>query len=152
MGWSEERVARMRELWFLGKSATEIAKELGGVSRDAVIGKIHRLGLQRRRIATRKYVNPPKPARQRVAFMPQKKPARIVEQVKPVADAAEPQALYTLATDTGYGCRWICGDPRNATATVCGHAIHARHWCEHHHRRVYVAASTKKLKGMARIV
>lgn len=52
--WTEERVKRLRELWRDGRSATEIANELGGVSRNAVIGKIHRLeGKGRRRNGVR---------------------------------------------------------------------------------------------------
>lgn len=45
MAWTDERVEKLETLWTDGKSATDIAEELGGVSRNAVIGKIHRLGL-----------------------------------------------------------------------------------------------------------
>jgi len=45
MGWTEERVNLLRKLWDEGRSASQIAKELGGVNRNQVIGKIHRLGL-----------------------------------------------------------------------------------------------------------
>ncbi|MEO1275782.1 MAG: GcrA family cell cycle regulator, partial [Pseudomonadota bacterium] len=48
MGWTEERVEKLKELWAEGMSASKIAKELGGVTRNAVIGKIHRLGLSNR--------------------------------------------------------------------------------------------------------
>ncbi|MEL6267169.1 MAG: GcrA family cell cycle regulator [Pseudomonadota bacterium] len=48
MGWTEERVERLKELWNEGMSASKIAKELGGVTRNAVIGKVHRLGLSNR--------------------------------------------------------------------------------------------------------
>ncbi|MBE7219728.1 MAG: GcrA cell cycle regulator, partial [Caulobacteraceae bacterium] len=46
MSWTEERVERLSTLWLEGRSASQIAAELGeGVSRNAVIGKVHRLGL-----------------------------------------------------------------------------------------------------------
>ncbi len=46
MSWTDERVERLGKLWMEGRSASQIATELGdGVSRNAVIGKIHRLGL-----------------------------------------------------------------------------------------------------------
>lgn len=48
LSWTDERIDRLRELWSQGKTASHIAEELGGVSRNAVIGKAHRLGLQSR--------------------------------------------------------------------------------------------------------
>lgn len=48
MAWTDERVAMLRELWSKGLSASQIAVQLGGVSRNAVIGKAHRLGLESR--------------------------------------------------------------------------------------------------------
>ncbi len=44
-GWTEERVEKLKELWAEGLSASEIARVLGGVTRNAVIGKVHRLRL-----------------------------------------------------------------------------------------------------------
>ncbi len=48
MSWSEERVEVLKKMWLEGKSAGEIAKELGETTRNAVIGKVHRLGLSNR--------------------------------------------------------------------------------------------------------
>ena len=48
MSWTDERIDRLKELWSKGMTASQIADELGGVSRNAVIGKAHRLGLQSR--------------------------------------------------------------------------------------------------------
>ncbi|MGF1553306.1 MAG: GcrA family cell cycle regulator [Paracoccaceae bacterium] len=48
MGWDDDRVERLRAMWNDGMSASRIAKELGGVTRNAVIGKVHRLGLSNR--------------------------------------------------------------------------------------------------------
>ncbi|HEV2079460.1 MAG TPA: GcrA family cell cycle regulator [Allosphingosinicella sp.] len=48
MSWTDERIERLKELWTQGMTASQIADELGGVSRNAVIGKAHRLGLQAR--------------------------------------------------------------------------------------------------------
>lgn len=48
MSWTDERVETLKELWAEGKSASQIAKEMGGVTRNAVIGKVHRLGLSNR--------------------------------------------------------------------------------------------------------
>jgi GcrA cell cycle regulator len=48
MSWTEERIERLKAMWTKGATASEIADELGGVSRNAVIGKAHRLGLEAR--------------------------------------------------------------------------------------------------------
>ncbi|MCA0871268.1 GcrA cell cycle regulator [Seohaeicola saemankumensis] len=48
MSWTDERVDLLKKMWSEGQSASQIAKELGGVTRNAVIGKVHRLGLSNR--------------------------------------------------------------------------------------------------------
>ncbi|EAQ25374.1 GcrA family cell cycle regulator [Roseovarius sp. 217] len=48
MSWNDERVELLKKMWGEGQSASQIAKELGGVTRNAVIGKVHRLGLSNR--------------------------------------------------------------------------------------------------------
>lgn len=48
MSWTDERIEQLRKMWEGGMTASQIAEELGGVSRNAVIGKAHRLGLQSR--------------------------------------------------------------------------------------------------------
>ena len=48
MSWTDERVELLKKMWLEGRSASQIAKELGSVTRNAVIGKVHRLGLSSR--------------------------------------------------------------------------------------------------------
>ncbi|WP_438955353.1 GcrA family cell cycle regulator [Cognatiyoonia sp.] len=48
MSWTDDRVETLKRMWGEGQSASQIAKELGGVTRNAVIGKVHRLGLSNR--------------------------------------------------------------------------------------------------------
>ncbi len=48
MAWTEERVELLKKLWTEGLSASQIARQMGGVTRNAVIGKVHRLGLSGR--------------------------------------------------------------------------------------------------------
>ena len=48
MAWTDERIDKLKSLWGQGLTASQIADELGGVSRNAVIGKAHRLGLESR--------------------------------------------------------------------------------------------------------
>ena len=54
MSWTDERVELLKKMWGEGQSASQIAKELGGVTRNAVIGKVHRLGLSNRATTTTK--------------------------------------------------------------------------------------------------
>jgi GcrA cell cycle regulator len=71
MGWTDERVEQLKQLWAEGLSASQIARQLGGVTRNAVIGKVHRLGLagratparaERPRMQTVRRVARPRPA------------------------------------------------------------------------------------------
>ena len=94
MAWTDERVEKLRELWDKGLSASQIAKELGeGVTRNAVIGKAHRLGLKSRpspvKANEKKKAAPakPKPAPKPAAKKAAPKPAA----PKPAAPAAPAQ-------------------------------------------------------------
>jgi len=78
MSWTEERIERLKKMWHDGATASQIADELGGVSRNAVIGKAHRLGLEQR-------PSPVKPGEEKEA----KKPAGIAAAPKPAAPKAE---------------------------------------------------------------
>ena len=84
MSWTEQRVETLKKMWAEGQSASQIAKELGGVTRNAVIGKVHRLGLSNRTTAagsgTPEPVLDPKPAED---------PAKADPAVVPVAEPAE---------------------------------------------------------------
>lgn len=58
-GWTDERVETLRTLWTAGQSGTQISKALGGVSRSAVLGKVHRLGLMGKGAAPKKALSKP---------------------------------------------------------------------------------------------
>lgn len=84
-GWTHERVERLKVLWSEGKSASEIARELkGGVARNGVIGKVHRLGLAERRRVTKAAVTVTTP---RLLRAPTVKPA---PKPKPTQQAKAP--------------------------------------------------------------
>ena len=84
MSWTDERIERLKELWSQGVTASQIADELGGVSRNAVIGKAHRLGLQSR-------PSPVKPNEAEAPAPATEKP-KAKAKAKPAAAAPEPQA------------------------------------------------------------
>src|SRR5210317_279720 len=83
MSWTDERVELLKKMWGEGQSASQIAKELGGVTRNAVIGKVHRLGLSNRTSSGGAAAAPAAkaPAREKPSAQP--KPA-----AKPAAAAA----------------------------------------------------------------
>ncbi|GLQ34901.1 hypothetical protein GCM10007939_11840 [Amylibacter marinus] len=72
MAWTDDRVEVLKKMWGEGKSASQIAKELGGVTRNAVIGKVHRLGLSNRATTTTAKPAPKKePAKAKPKSAPQ---------------------------------------------------------------------------------
>jgi len=73
MSWTEERIDRLKKMWQEGATASQIADELGGVSRNAVIGKAHRLGLEARPSPVKPGEEKEKPA----AAAPAPKPAPV---------------------------------------------------------------------------
>ncbi len=77
MSWTDERIDTLKTMWEAGQTASQIAEALGGVSRNAVIGKAHRLGLQSR-------PSPVKPNEPAAA------PAPVVAEPAPIAAAPEP--------------------------------------------------------------
>ncbi|HJQ17163.1 MAG TPA: GcrA family cell cycle regulator [Allosphingosinicella sp.] len=79
MSWTDERIDQLKEMWTRGMTASQIADELGGVSRNAVIGKAHRLGLQSR-------PSPVKP-NEPLPVKPRTKPAAAPEEVREMAPA-----------------------------------------------------------------
>ena len=88
MSWTDERIATLKKMWEGGSTASQIADELGGVSRNAVIGKAHRLGLKARPSPVK--ANEVKPAKPKVeAAPPRPAPARkAVVARKPAASPA----------------------------------------------------------------
>src|SRR4051812_13524175 len=108
MGWTDERVETLKKLWLDGLSASQIAKSLGGVTRNAVIGKVHRLGLSGRATPSqpaRTTFKAPRPARPAQPAAPR----RVVTQ----ATTAASQQLPVPATP-----RAIIYDEQPGSATV----------------------------------
>jgi GcrA cell cycle regulator len=101
MSWTEERVELLKKMWSEGQSASQIAKELGGVTRNAVIGKVHRLGLSNRAGAgnagpAKAETKPAKPSKPETKAKPaakaEPKPAEAEEVEAETAPAPQPAA------------------------------------------------------------
>jgi GcrA cell cycle regulator len=152
-GWSDPRVDLLKRLWQDGLSASQIAKQLGGVTRNAVIGKVHRLGL-----ALSGRAQPSRPARPERraprspgAAKPQAaKPKRVAG--PPTAPAAAPARLVDegpgIATPLTLGahmCKWPIGDPLKDGFTYCGRRADGGAYCDRHAQVAYKPGNPKPL-------
>src|SRR5215213_3602392 len=90
MSWTDERIERLKNMWAKGATASQIADELGGVSRNAVIGKAHRLGLEQR-------PSPVKPGEEKEAKKSAAAPAAAPQKPAPKAEAPKPAAAAPAA-------------------------------------------------------
>lgn len=109
MSWTDERVETLKKMWAEGQSASQIAKELGGVTRNAVIGKVHRLGLSNRvgpgaaaedEVEVAPVVVPtPAPAPAKPAAAPPRAAAPVAAPEAPVAQAPAPQPAPVAAVE-----------------------------------------------------
>jgi GcrA cell cycle regulator len=95
MSWTEERIERLKKMWHDGATASQIADELGGVSRNAVIGKAHRLGLEQRPSPVKHDEKESKrPAPAASAAPAPKATARKAEAPRPATVAAAPASAH----------------------------------------------------------
>ncbi|MEP3345693.1 MAG: GcrA family cell cycle regulator [Litoreibacter sp.] len=107
MSWTDDRVEVLKKMWGEGKSASQIAKELGGVTRNAVIGKVHRLGLSNRSAGagSSKAAATPKPKaapKAKPAEKPKAAPAAAATpEPKPAAPANKPMVRPKLIVTAG---------------------------------------------------
>ena len=130
MAWTEERVEMLKQLWTDGLSASQIARKMGGVTRNAVIGKVHRLGLSGRatpaRVTTARISSgssrsgPSTPnvgtgqARLRETDLDEIKDQVVPE---PILSAEERASVLHLTEHT---CKWPVGDTGKTDFHFCG--------------------------------
>lgn len=159
MGWTDERVELLKKLWQEGLSASQIAKQLGGVTRNAVIGKVHRLGLSGRAAPSkpaRPVFKAPRPARPAAAAP--SAPRRIAEPMVaaapppvPVRYVEESPGSATVLTLGAHMCKWPIGDPSSDGFTFCGRRASEGPYCGEHAQVAYQPAQTKRRSGAAEL-
>lgn len=156
MSWTDERVELLKKLWTEGLSASQIAGRLGSVTRNAVIGKVHRLGLSGRATTSRMKTHRPRSRMQSAAGQrrPTAKPRfatsgnpALRALYQPDADAYMPPVeelviplaeRKTIQTLTECSCRWPIGDPQAADFHFCGKdKVPGLPYCEFHARRAF---------------
>ncbi|HWO07298.1 MAG TPA: GcrA family cell cycle regulator [Candidatus Paceibacterota bacterium] len=155
--WTEERVELLKTLWAEGLSGSQIAERLGHVTRNAVISKVHRLGLSGRATTSRyKRLQPgPRPKGQRMRDFARPKdlsspqqaalqgseieaPAEVAELVVPI------QERKYIDTLEARDCRWPIGDPQHEGFHFCGRKrVCALPYCELHLRRAFQRFATR---------
>jgi GcrA cell cycle regulator len=151
-GWTEARIERLKQLWADGLSASQIAGLMGGVTRNAVIGKVHRLGLSGRATVSRLH-----PARRYVRVSPipvrtPAPPARTTGEARPQAPmplapagaGPSPSGRIDLASLADGACRWPLGDPKQPDFHFCGSHANGAVYCEHHARIAYQETARRR--------
>jgi GcrA cell cycle regulator len=128
MSWTDERIEALRTHWDAGLSASQIAEKLGeGVTRNAVIGKAHRLGLKSR----------PSPVKSEPAQAKAAKP-----KAKAKAKASGKVSLLEL---TERICKWPIGHPTDADFHFCGKPSKAGFpYCDEHCEVAYQAQAPRR--------
>ena len=159
MSWTDERVELLKKLWSDGLSASQIAGELGGITRNAVIGKVHRLGLSGRakapsssvprqrkpRVASQMFRAPRSMMRGNAAlampayaYDPEPEP-ELIENIIPIGQR---RTLLELNEDT---CRWPIGDPSSPEFFFCGgKPLNGLPYCNYHSRAAYQPANERR--------
>ena len=165
MAWTDEVVEQLKQHWIDGKSASQIAGLLGnGVTRNAVIGKVHRLGLAGRAkapgaAASRPRRPAPPPAHRLVGARLSSAP-RIVRGATALAIAPEalseviepefesvvvPMSLKVTIVELKEAmCRWPLGDPASSEFRYCGSPTASRPYCAYHASLAYQPAQERR--------
>ncbi|MFQ5534447.1 MAG: GcrA family cell cycle regulator [Sphingomonadales bacterium] len=127
MSWTDERIETLKKLWTDGKTASQIAAELGdGVSRNAVIGKAHRLGLASRPSPLKTDGANPRPTVKKAAV-------------------AKTTRKVTLLDLTERKCKWPIGHPGEADFHFCGEkSTPGQPYCPPHAAEAYQAPAPRR--------
>ena len=160
MTWTDERVELLKKLWTDGLSASQIAAELGGITRNAVIGKVHRLGLSGRAKSPSSAAPRPRKPRQThmlrvraamrgntaLAPMPTTSTSSRNRSRSRTSSRSDSAArLLELNEDT---CRWPIGDPASQEFFFCGgKPVTGLPYCAYHSRVAYQPPAARRDRG-----
>jgi GcrA cell cycle regulator len=157
--WTEKRLETLQTMWGEGNSASQIANRLGGVTRNAVIGKVRRLGLAPRKTTSRKQgqragaegapvagggvVRAPIQYELPFLSMPTAKQPKAPA---PAVETTSPAPLRGNVLDLKECmCRWPIGDPRSADFHFCARQkAGGSSYCEHHSRIAFQPTERKQ--------
>lgn len=151
MSWTDERVELLKKLWSDGLSASQIAAELGGITRNAVIGKVHRLGLSGRAKSSSSGAARPRKARSSGHMLRVSRPSmrgntalahayehdlepepELIDNIIPIGQR---RTILELTEQT---CHWPIGDPGSPDFFFCGgNTLEGLPYCAYHSRVAY---------------
>jgi GcrA cell cycle regulator len=157
MTWTDERVEQLKKLWTDGLSASQIAAELGGITRNAVIGKVHRLGLSgRAKSPSSAAPRPRKPRQTHMLRVPRVRGNTALayaydldletdpEPIENIIPIGQRRTLLELNEDT---CRWPIGDPSTQDFFFCGgKPVSSLPYCAYHSRVAYQPPAARRDK------
>lgn len=147
MGWTDESVEQLRKMWSEGLTANEIAKKLG-VTKNAIVGKVHRLCLTARPspIKSKDNVEEDEPAQTQTEIVFEETiEEEVVAQEVETPTVAAPKACkgsnIKLVDLDSHTCRWPIGDPRDDDFCFCGKKVRSgQTYCDEHSAVAYVKA------------
>ncbi len=156
MAWSDEMIEQLVSLWQSGLTTNEIAKELG-MSKNSIVGKVHRLNLVARPSPIKKKDDEKKEDKKNVKISEKKKLVDTLpekkEQPKVQAEHSEPvlkvitpkteqkdtEKCIKLSELNNHTCRWPIGDPKDENFCFCGKKVRAgQTYCDEHSEIAYV--------------
>lgn len=165
MSWTDERVELLKKLWSEGLSASQIAGRIGSVTRNAVIGKVHRLGLSGRATTSRMKTHRARPrvaSQKRMVTRTNRYPTAgnpavrslFAPDAEPYVPAFEELVIplherKTIQTLTESHCRWPIGDPQHADFHFCGKGkVPGLPYCEFHARRAFQPPQPRRTRDI----
>lgn len=150
MTWTEAKIEQLRQLWADGYSASQCASQLGGVSRNAVVGKVHRLGLSGRVTRSRK----PHPPRIRKRSRPSPTGIDALRAIRMAGTPLPPPcetdiarvSFVELDEDEHRHCKWPVGNWQDQhTPHYCGaQRVPGLPYCPNHARRAYAPVPPRR--------
>lgn len=171
-GWNDERVEILKRLWQDGLSGKQIAAKLGqGVTRNAVIAKLHRLGMTQRPdsvkplrdLTSSMRVTKARPAPRPKAAKPEPRQPKVMSvsatrTYSPIPQGPalpperdEPPGVATIETLKPHSCRWPIGDPNDESFTFCGRQKAGKAYCAEHAAIAYQPAKPQKPRSQAQL-
>ena len=145
MSWTYERVEKLRQLWEEGLTASRIASELGGVTRNAVIGKAHRLGLSGR-MASKKSSGGISIIRKKRINIPRSQ--KIIDVSPDIDEPMNPTPFQDIKDGL---CRWPLGEPEDIDFKFCGrNTKEGVVYCQSHYKQAYQPLSKVRERRKAK--
>jgi len=153
MSWNDDNVGRLKELWDQGLPTAQIGKLLG-FTKNAVVGKAHRIGLERRPSPIRRTAVKPDRKKARSPIMPKlnfEKKSEIIHNHLTEVRVFQPNIKNTLTSKSKRGCEWPLGHPDETEFHFCNkERFEEKPYCLDHCSLAYVVPEKEHFKTINR--